>query len=52
MLVYLDSEIGNIISSVVKPKGYSIVTRYTGHGINQLVRPIVRIFIASCVISG
>lgn len=32
------SEIGNIIESVTKPKGYSIVTRYTGHGINQLVR--------------
>ncbi|KAL7416638.1 peptidase M24, structural domain-containing protein, partial [Mrakia frigida] len=30
------AKIGNIIESVVKPKGYSIVTRYTGHGINQL----------------
>lgn len=32
------AEIGNVIESVVKPKGYGIVTRYTGHGINQLVR--------------
>ncbi|CED83990.1 methionine aminopeptidase [Phaffia rhodozyma] len=36
------AEIGNVIESVVKPKGYGIVTRYTGHGINQLVRAFFR----------
>ncbi|WWD16088.1 methionine aminopeptidase, type I [Kwoniella shandongensis] len=29
-------EIGNKIEEVVKPKGYSIVRRYTGHGIHYL----------------
>lgn len=29
-------EIGNKIESIVKPKGYSIVRRYTGHGIHHL----------------
>jgi methionyl aminopeptidase len=30
-------EIGNKIEEVVKPKGYSIVRRYTGHGIHYMV---------------
>ena len=30
-------EIGNKIEEVVKPMGYSIVRRYTGHGIHSLV---------------
>jgi hypothetical protein len=30
-------EIGNKIEEVVKPKGYGIVRRYTGHGIHNLV---------------
>lgn len=29
-------DIGNKIEEVVKPKGYSIVRRYTGHGIHNL----------------
>jgi methionyl aminopeptidase len=29
-------EIGNKIEEIVKPKGYSIVRRYTGHGIHNL----------------
>ncbi|WVQ71825.1 methionine aminopeptidase, type I [Cryptococcus sp. DSM 104548] len=29
-------EIGNKIEEIIKPKGYGIVRRYTGHGINQL----------------
>lgn len=34
-------EIGNKIEEVVKPMGYSIVRRYTGHGIHNLVSRIV-----------
>jgi hypothetical protein len=30
-------ELGNRIEEVVKPMGYSIVRRYTGHGIHNLV---------------
>ena len=30
-------EIGNKIEAVIKPKGYGIVRRYTGHGIHELV---------------
>ena len=30
-------EIGNKIEEVIKPEGYSIVRRYTGHGIHSLV---------------
>ena len=30
-------DIGNKIEEVVKPNGYSIVRRYTGHGIHNLV---------------
>lgn len=30
-------EIGNKIEEIVKPKGYGIVRRYTGHGVHQLV---------------
>jgi methionine aminopeptidase len=30
-------EVGNKIEEVVKPKGYGIVRRYTGHGIHNLV---------------
>jgi methionyl aminopeptidase len=35
-------EIGNMIESITKPKGYSVVRRYTGHGIHHLVsfRPV------------
>ncbi|WVR05309.1 methionine aminopeptidase, type I [Kwoniella sp. DSM 27419] len=29
-------EIGNKIEEIIRPKGYSIVRRYTGHGIHQL----------------
>ncbi|KAL7424148.1 Methionine aminopeptidase 1 [Cryptotrichosporon argae] len=29
-------EIGNKIDEVIRPLGYSIVRRYTGHGVNQL----------------
>jgi len=29
-------DIGNKIEEIVKPKGYSIVRRYTGHGIHNL----------------
>lgn len=32
-------EIGNKIEEVVKPKGFSIVRRYTGHGIHYMVCP-------------
>lgn len=32
-------DIGNKIESIVKPKGYSIVRQYTGHGIDQRVSP-------------
>ena len=31
-------EIGNKIEEIIKPKGYGIVRRYTGHGIHNLVR--------------
>lgn len=31
-------EIGNKIEEIVKPMGYSIVRRYVGHGIHNLVR--------------
>lgn len=37
LLVFRD--IGNKIESIVKPKGYSIVRQYTGHGIDQRVSP-------------
>jgi methionyl aminopeptidase len=30
-------DIGNKVEEIVKPKGYGIVRRYTGHGIHQLV---------------
>jgi methionine aminopeptidase len=30
-------EIGNKIEEVIKPTGYSIVRRYTGHGVHHLV---------------
>ncbi len=33
-------EIGNKIEEVVKSMGYSIVRRYTGHGIHRLVSPL------------
>ena len=31
-------DVGNKIEEVIKPKGYGIVRRYTGHGIHYLVR--------------
>jgi len=31
-------EIGNKIEEIIKPKGYGIVRRYTGHGVHKLVR--------------
>jgi hypothetical protein len=34
-------DIGNKIESIVKPKGYSIVRQYTGHGIDQRVSQLV-----------
>jgi methionine aminopeptidase len=30
-------EVGNVIESVTKPKGYGIVRRYTAHGVHRLV---------------
>lgn len=30
-------DIGNKIEEIIKPHGYSIVRRYTGHGIHNLV---------------
>jgi methionyl aminopeptidase len=34
---YSCRDIGNKIESIVKPKGFSIVRQYTGHGIDQRV---------------
>jgi methionine aminopeptidase len=31
-------DIGNRIEEIIKPKGYGIVRRYTGHGVHKLVR--------------
>jgi len=31
-------DIGNKIEEIIKPKGYGIVRRYTGHGVHKLVR--------------
>jgi methionyl aminopeptidase len=32
-------DIGNKIEEIVRPKGYGIVRRYTGHGVHKLVDP-------------
>ena len=36
-------EIGNVIESITKPKGYGVVRRYTGHGIHYLVCRFTRL---------
>lgn len=36
-------EIGNKIEEIIKPTGYNIVRRYTGHGINQMFHTIPNI---------
>lgn len=41
-------EIGNKIEEVVKPKGYGIVRRYTGHGVHERVS----CFFVLCVVNG
>jgi methionyl aminopeptidase len=33
-------DIGNKIEEIIKPKGYGIVRRYTGHGVHKLVRQL------------
>jgi methionyl aminopeptidase len=33
-------DIGNKIEEIIKPKGYGIVRRYTGHGVHKLVSRI------------
>jgi len=33
-------DIGNKIEEIIKPKGYGIVRRYTGHGVHKLVHQL------------
>jgi len=45
-------DIGNKIEEIIKPKGYGIVRRYTGHGVHKLVRQSRQLIEGELIISS